>query len=207
MIRATRLALLLLLGACTGITTDIAAVRAPEFASNDYSKVCVSAPDADIRLATGTEAALADGLRARGVAAIRLGDLLFVGKPHEEAEIAAKVRESGADAFLVLKPVSSSTEERWIPPSITTTTDYGRRSRPWGWGYSTTWVSGGYSVSMPRATLEARLFDVASEQVVWVASVEASGNASANWLDLRTAAAAKVVERLDADHLLRNRAE
>jgi hypothetical protein len=74
------------------------------------------------------------------------------------------VKQTGADGFLVLKPISSWTDEQWIPPTITTS---GYARRPWD---GTSWVSGGYTVSRPRATIDVRLFDVAKEDVTWVAA-------------------------------------
>lgn len=190
------------LTACASIETDVSSVRSPDFAGRRFSVLCVSAPDPDLRLRTATEDALAAALESRGVEASRLNTLLFPGKNHTEEEIAAKVRESGALGFLVLKPVSTWTEEQWIPGTITTHSHWGANRRPWGWGYGTTWVSGGYTVTRPRATIDARLFDVASEEIAWMASIGVSGSGGSSWADLRRAAAEVAVTRLAEDGML-----
>ncbi|MCC6784373.1 MAG: hypothetical protein IT457_16135 [Planctomycetes bacterium] len=195
------LALVLLTAAsCAGIETDLAAVVSPELAGRSYRQICVSAPDGDLRMRSAVEDAMSAALADRGIATTRLGQLLFPGKEHGEDEIAAAVKQTGADGFLVLKPISSWTDEQWIPPTITTS-GYGGR-RPWGWGYGTSWVSGGYTVSRPRATIDVRLFDVAKEDVTWVASVGVAGGGDADWTALRIEAARAAIARLAQDGLL-----
>ncbi|MBI5851235.1 MAG: hypothetical protein HZB39_09420 [Planctomycetes bacterium] len=201
MLRALACVLLFTFAACRGIETDVAAVLSPDLAGRRYQRICVSAPDGDLRMRTVVEIAMSEALSGHGVATSRLGELLFPGKEHSEDQIAETVRKTGADGFLVLKPISSWTDEQWVPPSITTS-GYGGRGRPWGWGYSTSWVAGGYTISRPRATIDVRLFDVTKEDVTWVASVGVAGSGDVDWAALRAEAARAAIARLASDGLL-----
>ncbi len=202
MLRVVGAVLFCFLTSCTGIETDVAAVLSPELAGRRYAHLCVSAPDGDLRMRTAAEAAMAQALTERGVTTSSLGALTFPGKTLTDDEIAELVRKTGADGFLVLKPINSWVDEQWIPPTITTSGGYGAYGRPWGWGQSTTWVSGGYNVSRPRATFDVRLFDVAKEDVAWVASIGAAGGGDAAFVELRCEAGRAAIERLVADGLL-----
>jgi hypothetical protein len=203
MLRASLAFLTLALASCAGVTAEVTAVRAPEFAGRTFGPICVSAPDPDLAIRQNSEAAMASALRGVGATAIELGTVLFPGKEHSEDVIAAAVRQTGATGFLVLKPIASWTEDQWIPPTITTTSFMGPGGRrPWAWGYGTTWVSGGYSVTRPRANIEARLFDVATEETAWLASIGVTAPAGSSWVDVWRAAGEAAVARLIADGLV-----
>lgn len=191
-----------LLASCTSIEADIESSVAPAFAAARFSKLCVSTPENDLRARRAVEHEVARRLEPKGVTVIQLGKLLFPGEEHTEEEVRAAVRDCGADAFLTIVPLQTWTDERYVPPSVTTSTNYGRSGHPYGWGYSTTWVSGGYTISQPRATFDIRLLDVATEDVAWVATVGVRGTSDSSWTDLRTAAAAKAVEQMLKDGIL-----
>lgn len=196
------LAVLPLLAACRSIETEVASSTAAEARGRTFARICVSTPDGDLIARRTVERAIADELGRSGADALQLGDLLFPGREHGEEEVREQVRNSGADGFLTIVPLQSWFDTHYVPPMVTSTWDYGRRGHPYGWGFSSTWVSGGYTVSRPNATFDVRLLDVRTEQVVWVASVTASASSDTSWAEIRARAGRDAVRQLAEDGLL-----
>lgn len=202
MSRLCVLALLLLLAACQSIETDVASSVAPEYRGHTYSRLCVSSPEGDLRVRRAAEEALAEELTKLGVECMQLGEILFAGKEYGEEEVRSAVEESGAEGYLTIVSLQTWVDEYYVPPSVSTSGTYGWHGHPYGWGYSTTWVSGGYTISRPRATYDVRLVDVATEDVAWVASVGVRGTTETSWADMRSAAAKRAVSQLVEDGVL-----
>lgn len=132
----------------------------------------------------------------------QLVDLMFPGRTYSDEEVREAVRNSGADGFLAVAPLQTWTDTRHVPTTVSSTWwDHGYR-RPMGWGGATTWVSGGYTVSEPHAVFDARLLDVSTGEVAWMATVAAQGVPGSTWSSLHTAAAREAARRLAADGLL-----
>jgi hypothetical protein len=191
-----------MLAACQSIETEVASSTAPEFRGRRFARICVSTPEDDLLARRAVENAVADELSRAGVEVLLLSELLFPGRDHSEDEVRARVQESGADAFLTVVPLQSWIDTRYVPPTVSSTWDYGRRGHPYGWGYSTTWVAGGYTISRPNATFDVRLLDVASEEIAWVASVSTSGSSGTSWTEMRARAGRAAARQLVRDGLL-----
>lgn len=191
-----------LLGACRSIETDVASSVAPDFRAQRYEKIVVSSPGGDLRARRAVEGTAEAALEAVGVEVVQLGEILFPGEDHDEAAVRAAVESSGAGAYLTIVPLQTWVDEYYVPPSFSTNADFGRFGHPYGWGYSTTWFTGGYTVSEPRATFDARLFDVEQEAIAWVASVGVRGASGTTWTEMRSKATATAVEQLIADGMV-----
>jgi hypothetical protein len=205
-----RLAVLLtsVLAGCASVHTEIASSTDRAFVGRTFRKLCVSAPQDDLLARRAVEGALADELdQNAGVEVVQLGEILFPGREHTEEDVRSAVEDSGADAYLVVSPLQSWVDERHVPASVSSTWwDYGGRRRP-GFGTTTTWVTGGYTVAQPNAVFEARLLEVPSGTTVWIASVRAEGAPGRSWADLHSAAAREAARRLAADGLLPPKAD
>lgn len=202
--RVPRLCALLLpaLTACQSIDTEAASSTAPEFGGRTFRKICVSTPENDLLARRAVESAVADALAAHGVEAVQMGELLFPGREYPQEEVRTAVQRTGAEGFLTIVARQTWTESHYVPPTLTTTWDYGWRGHPYGWGSGSAWAWGGYTVSRPNATFDARLMDVASEQIAWVASVSASGSSGTAWTEMRAAAGRQAVAQLAEDGLI-----
>lgn len=192
-----------LTGGCASIETEVASSTAPEAVGRTFQNLCVSAPQGDLLSRRAIEGAMAAELEAASTAKVQqLGDLMFPGRTYSDEEVREAVRDSGADGFLAVVPLQTWTDTRHVPATISSTWwDHGYR-RPMGWGGATTWVSGGYTVSQPHAVFDARLLDVATGEVAWMATVAAQGVPGSTWSSLHTAAARQAAIRLAADGLL-----
>lgn len=200
-----RLAVLLtsVLVGCASVQTEIASSTDPDFVGRTFRKLCVSAPQDDLLARRAVEGALATELgEAAGVEVVQLGEILFPGRKHTDEDVRTAVADSGADGYLVVSPLQSWVDERQVPASVSSTWwDYGGRWRP-GFGTTTTWITGGYTVAQPNSVFEARLLEVPSGTTVWIASVRAEGAPGSSWADLHSAAAREAARRLAADGLL-----
>ncbi len=201
--RRLPLILTALLAGCASIQTEVASSTDPAFRGRTFEKLCVSAPQADLLARRAVEGALAAELRtASGSEVVQLGEVLFPGREHKDEDVQAAVVASGADGYLIVSPLQSWTDERQVPATMSSTWwDYGGRRRP-GFGTTTTWFTGGYTIAQPNAVFEARLLDVPGGTTVWIASVRAEGAPGSTWAELHAAAAREAAQRLVADGLL-----
>lgn len=187
---------LLATSGCATIDSETTELKNPEFADRTWTKVCVAAPAGDLAARQKSEERIVTAIRDAGGEAVAWGELLFLGQDYEEEEIANRVRNAGCDAVLVFTSTDTWTEERVVPPTATTFSDpwfgYGAwgRLHPYGYpygpyGFTSTTVQGGYSLSLPRAIYELRLVDSASEGVAWIATTRVAGTSDSDWDALR----------------------
>jgi hypothetical protein len=156
-----------LLSACatTRVTSEW---RNPEVTkAGPYGKVFLTAITQQDAVRRQMEDAFQAALKERGVIGLpSYGSLPAAGKAEKDKLVAA-VKASGADAALVFRMVKSENRVTVAP------TYYG----PTGYysGYYAAWDGFYNPVSVYEyvvVTLEAKLFDVAAEKLVWVASTE-----------------------------------
>lgn len=90
-------------------------------------------------------------------------------------EILQKVRAAGADAILTISLVDKTSETRYVPGTTTYTPHmgYGGFGGYYGYAYGSMYSTPGYYTEDKTYFMEARVFDVATENMLWSAQSEA----------------------------------
>ncbi len=111
-------------------------------------------------------------LKAHGIDAVASYMVLPDKKQDDQAVIAAKVKELGADSVLITRLVSKKTVKVYVPgmpyfpPPY-----YGRWSDYYGYGYREMYTPG-YMAEEQYAIMETNLYDAANDSLIWAATSE-----------------------------------
>ncbi len=102
-------------------------------------------------------------LREKGTDGIAGYSVLPYDEKMTKDFIAAKARESGADAVLVARPLSREMQRTYVPGQVYAVPgSYSRWGSYYGHAYSP-----GYVVEDEYVYIETNLYDVATEQLIW----------------------------------------
>jgi hypothetical protein len=155
-------------------TTDLKAVWKDESYKSQPKKVLVIAMFKNLTVRRLVEDEFRNHLKYRGTDAA-VGYDVFPGSelPTKET-VAEQVRAKGFDALLLTRLVDTRTETRTVPGSASYApapySPYGVPMRGYyGAGYTTVY-SPTYQVEDRFATVESRLYDVATEKLIWTAT-------------------------------------
>jgi len=190
-------------------STDLTSQRAPDFKGKAYTKLLVWAGFEDLALKKRAETKISSAIVAKGGASLVATEILFPGKEYSAEEVHAMCRANQVDGILVVTPTDAGHTEHYVPPTYHTyssatgtATTYGNTTYGQATGQSTTYTTGGYTMHKPWANFSARLIDVQSGQVAWIATANSRGNALADSADLVDSFAARAVRTLVQDGAL-----
>lgn len=111
-------------------------------------------------------------LQARGTPAIASYTVLPDTQQNDRNEIAAKVKELGADAILITRLVSKKTVQTYVPATTYFPPPY-YNSWPDYYGYGYRYMySPGYIAENEYAVMETNLYQAGSDKLIWAASAE-----------------------------------
>jgi hypothetical protein len=111
-------------------------------------------------------------LKARGTEAISSYTVLPDKQRDDQAAIAAKVKELGADTILITRLVSKKTVQTYVPGTIYyPPPNYGTWPDYYGYGYRYMY-SPGYIAEDEYAVIENNLYETRHDKLVWAASSE-----------------------------------
>jgi hypothetical protein len=111
-------------------------------------------------------------LKARGTEAIASYTVLADKQQDDQAAIAAKVSELGADSILLTRLVSKKTVQFYVPGSVYAPPPYyGSWSSYYGNSYSAM-NSAGYVGEDQYAVMETNLYEAGNDKLVWSATSE-----------------------------------
>lgn len=111
-------------------------------------------------------------LQARGTEAIASYTVLADKQQDDQAAIAAKVKELGADSILLTRLVDKKTVQFYVPGTVYTPPPYyGSWPAYYGNGYSTMY-SPGYVAEDQYAVIETNLYETGTGKLVWTATSE-----------------------------------
>lgn len=111
-------------------------------------------------------------LKAHGTEAIASYTVLPDKKQDDQAAIAAKVKELGADTVLITRQVSKKTVKTYVPGTIYYPPPYyGTWPDYYGHGYRYMY-SPGYIAEDEFAVIETNLYETGNDKLVWAASSE-----------------------------------
>lgn len=192
--------------------TAMTSMPAPDLRGRSFHSVLVFAQIADLGLRQAMENRLwaltsdstwwrdSAGVTVRTPTLVPAYRVFFPGRDYTGDEIAAKMRQYGIDATLVITPGERGSTEGFVPPTYSTRCTSFNIS--YGCQQTTTTTSGGFSYSKPWQEFSARLFDAATGQGVWIATATSSGNAFAHTSDLIQSMADRTIDRLIADGVI-----
>jgi hypothetical protein len=111
-------------------------------------------------------------LKEHGTEAIASYTVLADKQQDDQAAIAAKVKELGADSVLLTRLVNKKTVQVYVPgTSYSPSPNYGTWPAYYGYGYSNMY-SPGYVAEDQYMVIETNLYDAANEKLVWTAASE-----------------------------------
>ena len=180
--------------------TDPAYQGYPHFAS-----VLVYADRMGVEERNLVESQVVQGLSTQGVRAFRSIDYAPPTRGHFFDQLREATLKTGAESLLIVGLIDRYSEEYYRPPTYhpgTTTATINQNS---DYTYvdiyqSPGYVTGGYTVSKPRAVYLAALYDSApGRQLAWRADGTASGGSSVSYDQLAVSASNEIVRLLIAD--------
>jgi Ni,Fe-hydrogenase III small subunit len=128
-------------------------------------------------------------LKARGTDAIASYTVLPDSQQDDQAAIAAKVKELGADTILITRLVSKKIVQTYVPgTAYYPPYNYGSWPSYYGYGYQYMYTPG-YIAEDEYAVIETNLYEAKSDKLVWAATSEtgindADMNIVRNYIDI-----------------------
>jgi len=191
----------LALGLASCVSTDVASQTAPEFAGRQFVRTLVVGDVGMLHERTLAEDLIVDALRHRRIDAVRSLDVVFAADTLPAEAFLDHAAKAGADAVLILQRIEQGSEERYVPPSASTSftaVDHGGFVT----GYASTTTFGGRTVSQPWASFRATLIETATGKVAWFADAETRGSSESSSRDLVDDVAGEICARLIDDGVL-----
>ncbi|QYY35928.1 hypothetical protein [Ruficoccus sp. ZRK36] len=211
-------------GLLTGCTsTSISSYRDPAYAQTSYSSFVIVAGLPRVSAQGYLESELARLLSERGIDAIRGVDILPPTREYDPESITQALRESGAEAVLLVELSEFRTVGTYFPPTyhtrgiVSTEEDVALVDdisstppedcfRPGGgrpaYVNLTTTQTGGGTVVSPVADYRIAVMDVGTGDRIWMADATTEGRADSSRDDMADSLAAEIVNELVKSHML-----
>ena len=182
-------------------STEISTVRNPESYNTKFENILVVVPFTDIGLRRQTEGIFVSKFNSSDMKALSSLELIPPIKDYSDQELMNILDKNKVDGILTVALKDYWTSESYVPKSSSTQGSanlYGNSL----YYRSYTQQYGGYYVSKPNVSFETRLFDRRSGEVAWLVSSTTSGNAFADYGNLASSLAKKVVSELKKEDML-----
>lgn len=193
---------ILALGLSGCATTNLRSQVSPEFEGGPYKYLLVWFELDDELLMQSAEDYLVDELKAIGVDAVAEYKLFFGGREYTLEDRKRKLSERGVDAVLTISLTDAGATRRHIPPTRYTVS----RMNPYTGRvhHSTHWTGGTVDVNA-WADFKATLLDRRSEQIVWRALAETSGDPSVGRVAFLQSLSRQIAGNLKKDGIVATR--
>src|SRR6056297_2849475 len=181
--------------------TKVSTIRNPESYNTKFENILIVVPFTDIGLRKQTEDIFVSKFNSSDMKAMSSLELMPPIKDYSDQEIMNFLDKNKVDGILTVALKDYWTSESYVPKSSSTQGSanlYGNSL----YYRSYTQQYGGYYVSKPNVSFETRLFDRGSGQVAWLVSSTTSGNAFADYRNLASSLAKKVVSELKKEEML-----
>jgi len=109
---------------------------------------------------------LSDELRARGLRPIPSFTLIPTDQVDDRAKASAAIKDSGASAVFVLRPIAVNNEQTYVPPTYMGGGPYGGFGPYYGYGWGAAY-SPGYVVNNTVVRVESLVFDLRQDKLIW----------------------------------------
>lgn len=117
------------------------------------------------------EDALAAELSRRGLRVIPAYTVLSVDQAMQKERALATLRDTGAVAAFVVRPLQTTQEATYVPPTYWAPVPYGAWGPYYGYGWGAAY-SPGYVVTDTVVRLEVLAFDLQQEKLLWAGQSE-----------------------------------
>jgi len=152
-------------------TTDVMKTWEADSTGRTYSNALVAAVITFPDYRSWIERDLAKALRATGAKARAIGDIHPSSEPIDKETATAIIRDSGADAVVVVRLVDLENESVYTPGAVFVEGGYnGRYGFGWYGYYGNAYRivrAPGYTAEYREFTVETTLFDTATNKRVW----------------------------------------
>ncbi|WP_288369664.1 hypothetical protein [uncultured Algoriphagus sp.] len=178
------LSLLAVMLSCSPSVKILGSWTGPSTPPEGYNNIFVTALTDNILARQTVETDLDNLLLEEGVNAESSFDILppgFKSSGVDKEEVLRKIRELGSDAILTVAVLDQTNETRYVPGStMYSPMGYGYYGRFWGYYnyYNPVMYDPGYYTTDKNYYLEANLYDVATEELVWSSQSETTNPSS-----------------------------
>ena len=203
------IASLILLGAMACSTTKIIGSWKDPESNKSFSKIMVVGLTSDFLAQSRVEADMTHYLRKRGGVTAQTSIDIFTRDlkitDEMKTKVAKKLQQQGFDGLLTVALVSIDENTSYTPGAMYQPYAYPGYGSYWGYyGYYSPMVySPGYYTNNKIYTIEANLYDVATEKLVWAARSETTDPSSLDKFSKEYAK--KVVYQLEQEGMLPNK--
>ena len=192
--------------ACTARTSITSFVDPAYRQPHTSSSVAVFAMGVGLEERETIEDTVAQRFADHGVRAIRGVDVVPPTRQVTDEEWTHEVVASGVDTVLIISKTGQGVSQAYIPQTYYPGATYGTARTLGNTTYfdlnqSPGYTTGGHTISKPRATYSAVLFNVQDGQPMWKADAKSRGNAFADFNDLGRSVADETVDKLIDDRL------
>lgn len=203
MARGLVLLLMLALAGCVRASAT-SYVDTSAYQGQRYGRVLVMALGMPLDQTQAAEAAAVESLGAGAMASM---SVLPPSIRNDEAAMGERLAAAQPDALLVIYGIESSVQTSQTPYVYNPGTTYGTANVVGNYVYYNTYttpgyVTGGAVIEKPRGSFGAYIMDGESGKQVWQASINARGNAFADFVELAAGAASEAVEQAKSDGLV-----
>jgi hypothetical protein len=142
----------------------------------------------------------------RGARAHRGMDVVPPTRQMSDEQFVDALLATRAETVLIISAGEKGTSSTYVPPTYHPGQVYGTVNTVGNYSYFNAYqtpgyTTGGYSISKPNAVYSAKLFDMATGNVVWQADGFSRGNAFADYSDLAESMAEEAVKKLYDDQV------
>jgi len=198
--------LLLALMSCSPSVNIIGSWSSPKKSAGVYNSIFVTALTQNVLARQTVETYLEDVILAQGISATGSFDIIPPGFKAKEADkevILGKIRELGSEAILIITLLDQTNETRYVPgTSVYTPMGFGYHGRFWSYYgmYNPYMYDNGYYTTDKKYYLEANLYEVQSEEMIWSSQSESTNPSSLK--QFSKAFANSVVKQLVKDGII-----
>lgn len=194
----------LAISGCATTSTKILSQASPN-GSSGFMNFLVWGSFSSLESKRLVETTIASELMSKGCFARPAGDFLLWEVSYTPGEVDKVIKENGFDCILFVSPADAGLTNVYVPGSSSTHSEADYRVTATGIKETRTSKTdhyGGFSVSKPWMDVHAKVFETKEGRAVWVAESKSSGNARADFDDLKKSISHKIVEQLEKDGFL-----
>lgn len=198
--------LLFVLMSCSPSVNIIGSWSSPKKSTGGYNSIFVTALTQNVLARQTVETYLEDMILAQGISATGSFEIIppgFKAKEADKEAILGEIRQLGSEAILIITLLDQTNETRYVPgTSAYMPMGFGYHGRFWSYYgmYNPYMYDNGYYTTDKKYYLEANLYEVQSEEMIWSSQSESTNPSSLK--QFSKAFANSVVKQLVKDGII-----